>query len=56
MLYKIATVVVIIGCLFLLTSIALDQLKGFSIPYLKPVLWVTMAALFVRMGIRFKKK
>ncbi len=56
MLYKISTIIAIVGCLVLLAAIVLEQFKGSTVPYLKPILWMTIAALLVRVGIRIKKK
>lgn len=56
MLYKIVTSIVIIGCLILLLFVFLIQYKGANIPEIKPVLWITIVSLIVRIVLRKRNK
>lgn len=52
MLYRITTAITLLGCIILLILIFLEQYKGFTVPVLKPLLWITIAAFLTRVIIR----
>ncbi|HET6872100.1 MAG TPA: hypothetical protein VFH42_03840 [Sporolactobacillaceae bacterium] len=56
MLYKIVSSIALIGCLILLLFVFLIQYKGVNIPEIKPVLWITIVSLIVRIILRKWKK
>jgi hypothetical protein len=56
MLYKLATLISIIGCLLLLLFVFLTQYKGLTLPLMKPVLWITIVSLVVRILVRKRAK
>lgn len=56
MLYKLVTSITIIGCLILLLFVFLIQYKGVNIPVIKPVLWITVVSLIVRIILRKRAK
>jgi hypothetical protein len=56
MLYKLTTLISIIGCLLLLLFVFLTQYKGLNLPLMKPVLWITIVSLVIRIGLRRRAK
>ena len=55
MLYKLVTLISIIGCLLLIVFVFLIQYKGLHITLMKPVLWITIISLVVRIALRKRR-